>query len=250
MQNVKPPPGFTAREARLLLREARSATLSSLLEGGSPHGSLVNIATDRRGRPLLLLSRLAWHTRNLEADGRASLLVVGKGTFSDPLEGPRVTVMGRMSRVDEVEARDRYLAAHPKASFYAGFKDFGWWRMEIEQAHAVAGFGRIETFAGDDVVLSEEAVAGFGEREAAALAHMNQDHLDAIALYATRLLGEPPGEWRIAACDPDGADLTDGARGTRLAFDAPVRDGEELKATLVELARRARAREAPGAGAG
>ena len=86
MQNVKPPPGFTAREARLLLREARSATLSSLLEGGSPYGSLVNLATDRRGRPLLLLSRLAWHTRNLEADGRASLLVVGKGTFSDPLE--------------------------------------------------------------------------------------------------------------------------------------------------------------------
>jgi len=245
MENSERPARFTAREARLLVRAARSASLASLMPDGSPYGSLVNVATDQRGRPLLLISSLAWHTRNLAADGRASLLVAGEDRFPDRLEGPRVTVMGRFSPVAADEARDRYLARHPSAALYVGFKDFGWWRMEVEQAHAVAGFGRIETFTGAEVLLAEEAAAAIAGMQAGAVRHMNEDHLDAVALYATRLLGAAAGAWRMAACDPDGADLTDGERSLRLPFDRPVRDGGELRAMLVELAKRARA-VAPG----
>lgn len=243
MQNTRQPQRFTPREARLLLRQARSATLSTLLEGGAPYGSLVNMATDQRGRPLLLVSRLAWHTRNLELDGRAALLAVGEAEHADPLEGARVTVMGRFARVPAEEARSRFLARHPAASFYAGFADFGWWRMEVEQAHAVAGFGRIETFPGDDILVAPDAAAGIAAMEAGAVAHMNEHHADAVALYATRLLGAPEGEWRMSACDPDGCDLTDGERVLRLPFDETVPDAGAVRAMLVLLARRARGME-------
>lgn len=252
MTNDNPPQKFTGAEARRLLRHARSGTLSTLLPEGGPYGSLVNYATDQRGRPILLLSTLAWHTRNLERDGRASLLVVGEGSFGDVLEGARVTMIGRCARLDASEgedARRRYLARHPGGSFYAGFKDFGWWRLEVEQAHAVAGFGRIETMAGDDVLLGAEPARALGAMEASAVAHMNEDHLDAVQLYATRLIGAEQGEWRMAGIDSDGADLTDGSTSLRLAFDGCVGNGKEMRESLVELARRARAMEAARPGA-
>lgn len=243
MTNANPPQRFTGGEARRLLRQERSGTLSTLLADGSPYGSLVNYATDQRGRPLLLLSTLAWHTRNLERDGRASLLVAGQGSHADALEGARVTVIGRCARLDVAEiedARRRYLARHPNASFYAGFTDFGWWRLEIEQAHAVAGFGRIETLGAEEVLLASEQAATLGAMEAGAVAHMNEDHLDAVQLYATRLIGAEAGDWRMAGIDSDGADLTDGSRSLRLAFDGCAGSGKEMRESLVELARRAR----------
>ncbi|MGE0211353.1 MAG: HugZ family protein [Parvibaculaceae bacterium] len=250
MTNDNPPQRFTGSEARSLLRHARSGALSSLLQEGSPYGSLVNYATDQRGRPLLLLSTLAWHTRNLERDPRASLLVLGQGSSGDPLEGARVTVIGRCARLEEPaveDARRRYLARHPAASFYAGFKDFGWWRLEIEQAHAVAGFGRIETLAGDEVLLPPEPADTLGAMEAGAVAHMNEDHLDAVQLYATRLIGAAEADWRMAAIDSDGADLTDGSTSLRLAFDRSAGNGKEMRESLIELARRARAMDGPRA---
>lgn len=240
MENARTPPRFTAPDARRLLRAARSATLSTLMNDGSPYGSLVNVATDQRGRPLLLISKLAWHTRNLEADGRASILAVGAGNYADPVEGPRVTLIGRMAPVSDAEARARFLAKHPQASLYAGFKDFAWWRMEVEQAHAVAGFGRIETYGADEILLSEADARPIAEIETGAVEHMNEDHADAVRLYATKLLGAPEATWRMTACDADGVDMTDGEQFLRLDFDSPVRDGSGLRVKLVELAKLAR----------
>ena len=140
------PRSFTGREARILLRRARTGTLASLnAEGGTPYASLVNVATDIEGQPLILVSTLAWHTRNLLADGRASLMVAEPPASGDALTGPRVTVMGRFVPSELEQVRRRYLARHPQAALYAGFGDFSFWRMEPELAHAVAGFGRIET---------------------------------------------------------------------------------------------------------
>lgn len=252
MTNGNPPQKFTGEEARKLLRHARSGTLSTLLAEGGPYGSLVNFATDQRGRPVLLLSTLAWHTRNLERDGRASLLVVGEGSFGDVLEGARVTVIGHCEKLPEAEAEDarrRYLARHPAASFYAGFKDFGWWRLEVEQAHAVAGFGRIETMTAEEILLPQEPAQVMAAMEAGVVAHMNEDHLDAVQLYATRLIGAAEGEWRMAGIDSDGADLTDGSTSLRLAFDRSAGNGKEMRESLVALARRARAMEGPQTGA-
>ncbi|WP_395685434.1 HugZ family protein [Aestuariivirga sp.] len=224
---------FSAAAARGLLRRARTATLSTFnSDDGSPYASLVNVATDVRGWPVILVSTLAWHTRNLLADPRASLMVAELPPDGDALTGARVTVMGSFSRCDAPGLIRRYLARHPAAELYASFGDFGIWRMEPQRAHAVAGFGRIETIPADEMFPSTDEMDAL---EAEALSHMNEDHADAIQRYAELLLGASPGGWKIAAIDPDGADLCREQESLRLAFDPPVWSGMELRAVLARL---------------
>lgn len=149
---------FTGTAARQLLERARTGTLASLnRDGGIPHASLVNVATDADGRPIIFISTLAWHTKNLLADARASLMVAEPPEHGDALTGARVTVMGRFARLEEPRLRLRYLARHPEAETYIDFGDFSFWRMEPEIIHAVAGFGRIETFRPDEVFAAVSA---------------------------------------------------------------------------------------------
>jgi putative heme iron utilization protein len=200
--------------AKILLRSIRAGTLGTLDRNtGHPFASLVTVATDVDGSPLILTSRLSTHTANLEADGRASVLLAetGKG---DPLAHPRLTVLGAFARIekesaDETRVRRRFLARHPKAELYAGFGDFAFWRMQVAAAHLNGGFARAADLAAADVLTD---VAGADELIAAeegAVAHMNQDHAEATSLYATKLLGEEEGPWRISGLDPDGADLAE-----------------------------------------
>ena len=157
---------FSAGEARNLLRRARTATLATLnADDGFPYASLVNVATDVQGMPLLLISTLAWHTRNLVADPRASLMVAEVPASGDALTGPRVSVMGRFVKSDEAALRRRYLARHPAAELYAGFADFAFWRMVPERAHAVAGFGRIETIPADEMFPSADEMPALEEHQ-------------------------------------------------------------------------------------
>src|SRR4051794_34599601 len=128
--------------AKDLLRTIRSGALATIdRDAGFPFASLVTVATDWDGSPLLLLSRLSGHTLNLEADPRASILLVetGKG---DPLAHPRLTIMGRAERTSETQARSRFLNRHPKAKLYADFADFSFWRLAILGAHLNGGFAR------------------------------------------------------------------------------------------------------------
>ena len=231
---------FDGHEARRLIRAARTATLATLNENGTPYGSLVKVASDFAGQPVIHVSRLAWHTRNLEADGRASLLFVAQAPFGDPLEAPRVTAIGRLAPCAESAYSQRFLACHPDAAAYAGFSDFSFWRMDLERCHAIAGFGRIETLDGDAVVLpagQADAIAGLA---AEAVEHMNGHHREALGLYATRLLGRPPADWRATTLDPDGIELSDGEHSYRLAFPHPVATSDELRTTLRALADQAR----------
>lgn len=231
---------FDGHEARRLIRAARTATLATLNEDGTPYGSLVKVASDFAGQPVIHVSRLAWHTGNLEADGRASLLFVAQAPFGDPLEAPRVTAIGRLAPCAESAYSQRFLACHPDAAAYAGFSDFSFWRMDLERCHAIAGFGRIETLDGDAVVLpagQADAIAGLA---AEAVEHMNGHHREALGLYATRLLGRPPADWRATTLDPDGIELSDGEHSYRLAFPHPVATSDELRTTLRALADQAR----------
>ena len=229
---------FSGTEARLLLRRARTGTLASLnREDGIPYASLVNVATDVEGRPLILVSTLAWHTRNLLAEPRASVMVAEPPAEGDALTGARVTVMGRFATVDDPALRRRYLARHPAAAVYAGFGDFDLWRLEPERIHAVAGFGRIETLDADEVIPSMPEMAAIEE---SAISHMNSDHADAIERYAVKLLGATPGPWKIAAIDPDGADLLKEQKVLRLAFDQPAVSAEQLRQHFAALGRRTR----------
>lgn len=224
---------FSAAEARNLLRRARTGTLATLTaDDGIPYASLVNVATDVRGLPLLLISTLAWHTQNLLADPRASLMVAEVPPSGDALTGPRVSVMGRFMRVEDGTVRRRYLARHPAAELYAGFGDFAFWRMEPERAHAVAGFGRIETIPAGEMFPSADEMTALEE---GAIAHMNEDHEDAIQRFAAKRLGANPGGWKITGIDPDGADLRREEEVLRLPFDTPVYTAGALRKLLSDL---------------
>ena len=231
-----------SRTAKRLLREAGKGALATLLPGGAPYASLVTIACAMDGAPILLLSRLARHTANLATDSRVSLLLEEAGA-RDPLASARVSLSGTLSRTEDPAARRRFLARHPSAEAYAGFSDFGFWRMEMSGAHLVAGFGRIADLKKDDLLTDIGGAEALAAAEEGALAHMSEDHRDAVALYATKLLGDEAGNWRIVSLDPEGCDLMQGERARRLEFPRRVTDTGALREVLVRFAREARAQE-------
>jgi putative heme iron utilization protein len=228
------------RAGKRLIREAGTGALATLLPGGAPYASLVSVATLIDGTPVTLLSRLARHTMNIAADPRVSLLLDERRP-GDPLAVGRVSLVGRIAPTDDEAVLRRFLARHPEAKGYAAFQDFAFWRIEVESAHLVAGFGRIVDLEPADLATDLDGAAALAEAEAGAIAHMNEDHRDALALYATRLLGAPPGEWRIVSLDPEGCELRLGDTVRRLDFPARVTDGEGLRKALVALAQAARA---------
>lgn len=246
LPETAPTPDFDARStAKNLLRTVRAGALATIDRNtGHPFGSLVNVASDSDGSPLMLVSRLSSHTANLENDARASLLLATAGR-GDPLAHPRLTVLGRFSTIanddpDEVRLRRRFLARHPKAELYAGFADFALWRMSMEAAHLVAGFGRAANLAAADIATDIADARELMAVEASAIAHLNHDHADAVALYATKLLGAAAGPWRVTGLDPDGVDLAYGDVVLRLDFAARVTTPGQLREALANLATQAR----------
>ena len=231
-----PPPDVSARH---LMRGCATATLATLAGSGWPYASLVLVAADHDASPILLLSTLAEHTKNLLADSRVSLLFDGTAGLAEPLTGARVTVLGRAAKATDPAARARFLARHPGAAMYADFGDFAFYRVTAERGHIVAGFGRIHWI--DDLLWSGET-ADLAAAEMDVVQHMNADHGDAVQLYATKLLGQAPADWRLTGCDAEGCDLVadGGARRARLDFDNPVRDAEGARVELVRLVKRAR----------
>lgn len=234
--------------ARDLLRTIGAGALATVESGGSaPFVSLVGVATDVDGAPVVLVSRLSAHTTNLDADPRASLLLARQGK-GDPLAHPRLTVSGLMEPAGEPRLRRRFLARHPKAELYVDFPDFGFRRLVVEGAHLNGGFARAARLVPGDLLAEASSAAAMAAAEEDALAHMNADHADAILLYATRLAGAAPGAWRAVALDPDGIDLAEGARTVRISFPRRATGPGDLRAILVELAAAARA-VAPAASA-
>lgn len=247
-------PGRSHREAvRRLLRTRPKAVLSTLMAGdGAPYGSLVTIAGDHDASPILLLSGLADHTRNLTADPRAALLLDDTEGLPNPQTGARVTIMGRIRRLeDEAErerCRRRFLARHPAAALYAGFGDFAFHRMEVDRAHFVGGFARAVWIDEPAGLLTPSATAqALAAAEPGICAHMNDDHAEAVDLYATRLLGRQGTGWRMAAIDADGCDLVRDEESARLVFDTPLADAAAARPVLVDLARKARQGDGPPA---
>ncbi len=239
-----PPTPYDARgEAKRLLRTVRAGALATVSQEGGPFASLVSVATAPDGSPLLLLSRLAAHTLHLEVDPRCSLLLASGGK-GDPLAHPRLTLVGRATRLADAAreaARDRFLARNRKAELYADFPDFGFWMLHLDSAHLNGGFARAANFEGGAILTP---IAGFeavlsAERDA--IKHMNADHRDAIQLYAAVLARAGRGEWRASGLDPEGIDLVCGDRTARVVFDKPVTTPGDLREALVALAARARA---------
>jgi putative heme iron utilization protein len=238
---MKPDKAFDARlAAKKLLREGRSGALATLMPGsGDPYCSLVNVATAMEGAPLLLLSDLALHTKNIQADARVSLML-DERKEGDPLEGVRIMLMGTCAKSDPSVA-GAYLRRHPEAEMFANFGDFAFYRMEIGRAHLVAGFGRIVDVNAKDLLADLSDAQALIEAEPGAIAHMNEDHADACRLYATKLLGAPDGDWRCVGIDPDGLELQRGRTALRLPFPQRITAPGPLRAVLNQLADQARA---------
>ena len=239
---MTPDNAFDAgKAAKKLLREGRTGALATLIPGaGDPYCSLVNVATAADGAPLFLLSRLALHTKNILADPRASLML-DERKDGDPLEGARIMLMGKVTATDDTAARARYLARHPDAYMFAGFGDFAIYRMTITHVHLVAGFGRIDDLTPQQVLTDVSDAAALLAAEAEVIAHMNDDHAEAMRLYATKLLGANDGAWRCVGCDPEGLDLQDGRRALRLPFPRRITAPGPLRKILKDLAEHARA---------
>ncbi len=237
-----------SRTARDLMRGLDRAALATALpalppsEAGAawPYASLVLVAVDHDLSPIVLLSDLAEHTKAIASDYRISLLFDGTGGLDQPLTGPRVTLLGHATQTTDGRLRERFLARHPDAAMYAGFKDFHFYRVTVERAHLVAGFGRIRWLTAAELV-SAPAPAGLPESEAGIVAHMNEDHADALQLYANKLLGLPGSDWRMTGIDAEGLDLRRAGQVARLPFDGPLESAAEARKVLVALVGRARA---------
>jgi hypothetical protein len=220
------------------MRSLDRATLATSQEGW-PYASLVLAAVDHDASPLLLLSDLAEHSKNLKRDSRASLLFDGTAGRDDPLTGARVTVLGELKPIADQRLMARFTARHPSAAAYAGFGDFKLYRLDIARAHLVAGFGRIHAITA--AALRSPAPTALAAAEGDILEHMNGDHGEAIALYAAKLAGAGSGDgWRMTGIDPEGIDLRRGGSVLRLDFPAPVGDANGARSALIQLAQQAR----------
>jgi putative heme iron utilization protein len=241
---MRPTVGFDPSQlARSLLRRSRQGALATLMAGsGDPYCSLVNLASHCDGSPILLISRLALHTRNILVDPRMSLMLDERAA-GDPLEGARIMLAGRAeeaSEGDETILRRRYLNAHPSAEVFVNFKDFSFFRIRPAAAHLIAGFGRIVDLAPGQFLTDLSGADALLDAEQDAVDHMNADHREAMNLYATRLLGADPADWRCTGIDPGGIDMQAGTAVLRLDFPERVVTPAALRHALKDLAGQAR----------
>jgi putative heme iron utilization protein len=246
---------------KALLRASRLGTLGTLEpQTGFPFATLTNVATDIDGAPLILVSRLSTHTQNLLHDERVSLLLSRSGQNAraekgDPMAHPRLTVQAYARLVVDSallpRIRRRYLARHPKAQIYVDFPDFAFFRLEPTGIHLNGGFARAFDGPAASLMAPLADLAGFAALEEEALAHLNAEHVETLALCAEMLCGKDQqtgsnqetggGRWRAASLDPDGLDLMRGDEVLRVAFPARVETAQSLHEALHALAQSARA---------
>ena len=232
-------PEDIARSVRDLVRRLDRAALACRLADGCPYASLVLVVVDHDLSPLLLLSDLAEHTKAIAGDPRVSLLFDGTQGLDQPLTGARVSLVGRAEPTTDSRLKQRFLAHHPDASMYAGFRDFRFYRVSVARAHLVAGFGKIHWVDADHLMPRAPSPA-LVEAEAGIVAHMNEDHAEALDLYADKLLGLAGRGWRMTGIDHEGFDLRLGGQVARLSLPEPIEDAEGARKGLVGLLAKAR----------
>jgi putative heme iron utilization protein len=241
-----------AERARTMVAALSTGTLCTLaLEpAGYPYGSFVTVGFDA-GDPVFLISALAEHTRNLEQDHRASLLVAETGA-PDPLANGRVTLLGPCMRVDGDggSARTAFLAAHPNAAYYADFNDFGFWKLRVQAIRYIGGYGRMSWVSAEDWLAAEpDPIAASA---AATIAHMNADHSEALVLYCRAFSkATEVSEATMTGVDRYGFEMSArtaaGPRPVRVAFAHPVGSAQEVRAALIAMLKDARSKLGVGA---
>lgn len=239
---IRPVDAEALRQAKSLIRTARFgalATVDSTTEW--PIATRVGVSTDIDGAPTILVSGLAAHTAALLADPRCALLigVVGKG---DPLAHPRITLSCTAREIakgsaDDQRIRSRFLAHNEKARLYEALPDFRFFRLAPVAASFNAGFGKAYAPAISELLCDSPANVELAEAEAGAIAHMNADHAESVALIARRFAGAGTGNWRLVGIDAEGIDLASGDDVRRVFFPAPLTSADTLRDALVQMAR-------------
>jgi heme oxygenase (biliverdin-IX-beta and delta-forming) len=242
-----PEPTYAER-ARTLAYIGRAGTLATLSRRhpGHPFASIMPYALDGDGRPLFLISSMAMHTQNLQADSRTSLLIAQPGWTGDPLAAGRLTLMGDACRVPELQvptARAAYLACHERARYWVDFDDFSLWRLDVADVYFVGGFAAMDWIAAVDYLAARpdplaDAAPGIIE-------HMNRDHADALMEYARHFAREAAQEVTMVAVDRLGFKLRlrqgDSLSSVRIAFPSEVTTAAQSRDTLIAMLFEARA---------
>jgi putative heme iron utilization protein len=241
-----PEPTFAER-ARTLMYLSRVGSLSTLSrkQPGFPFGSVMPYGLDDQGRPILLISTMAMHTQNLQADARASLLVTQEDSDGEALGVSRVTLVGNVHPVPNTElaeVRKRYLERHANSKYWVDFEDFSFYRMDVVDVYYVGGFGVMGWVSASDYDRSQPDPLADSMSEI--IQHMNADHHDALVLLARRFARIESTEAMMTAVDRLGFHVrvktSDGMRGARIAFPHEVRDAAETRKVLVEIVQQAR----------
>jgi len=236
-----------SERARTLLYLARIGSLSTLSRRhpGFPYGSLMPYGIDDRGRPIFLISTMAMHTQNVQADPRASLLVTQPGTSGDPLAGARVTLIGNVAPVPEDESartRELYLARYVNSKHWVDFEDFSFYRMEPVDVYYIGGFGSMGWVAAEEYAGAEPDP--LGDSAPGIIQHMNADHASAMILLARSLAGIEAEEAVMTSIDRLGFEVqlktAEGARSTRIVFPREVTSPKEARTAIVEMVTQAR----------
>jgi putative heme iron utilization protein len=247
-QPFVPEPSFAER-ARTLMYLARIGSLSTLSvrQPGFPFGSVMPYGLDEHGRPIFLISTMAMHTHNLQADSRASLLVTQPDASGDPLGASRVTLLGNVLTIPEPEvpeARKLYLARYANSQYWVDFEDFSFYRMDAVDVYYVGGFGVMGWVSDSDYeqAKSDPLADATGE----IIQHMNADHKDALILLARSFARIKSQEATMTAVDRLGFHVRlktqDGVRGVRIAFLREVSTPAETRKALVEMVQLARSK--------
>jgi len=245
-QPAIPEPSYAER-ARTLMHLGRLGSLSthSRKQPGFPFGSVMPYGLDDHGRPIFLISTMAMHTQNLQADPRASLLVAPEDAADDPLGASRVTLVGNVGSVADAEvgvARALYLERHANSRYWVDFEDFSFYRMDVVDVYYVGGFGVMGWVSASEYISSQPDPLADSMGEI--IQHMNSDHKDALVLLAREFAHIESQEATMTAVDRLGFHIRlktpEGMRGARITFSREVSNSAETRRVLVEMVQQAR----------
>ena len=203
--------------------------------------------------PIVLLSDLSEHTKNIKSKKLCSLMICEEQKmykffpkfknpksfnidYEDPMSRPRVTLIGELSVTNKKEHKERFLSRHPASKFYSNFKDMNFYIMKIKSAHLVGGFAHVKWFQKNDIICKK--FSNFADSEQSIINHMNESHQDSVNSYVNKLIPNMSNSkkgWKITGIDPDGFDLRKKDKITRFCFEKEVNDAKKLRGTFVHL---------------
>jgi heme iron utilization protein len=243
---VNPVRPSAAEEARTIAASTNIGILASLTADGDPWASLVTFGLLDDGSPVLCVSHMAEHGRNLAGDPRASIAVVAPATDTDPLANARITLAGVVEHPEGAEleaARQAHIAAVPAAKYYIDYSDFALWVLRVKRVRWVGGYGRMDSAAGADYATAEPDPVNLNA--SGAIAHLNADHADSLTLIAQALGGFPDATAAVCTgADRYGLDLKvttpRGVAYTRVGYPHRLDEVSEMRSASVALVKAAR----------